>query len=180
LRLIWLARRVALVDALVERQDARRSQLDYAVLGLVITEPGHGYAIANRLEEAWPGLTTWAVYRSLKRLARDRLVRSTQEGQQVSYEATSLGVRTRAAWLLRTLRGPDWETMLNRVMAAGADEIAGVLDGYERACVADLAALGQRSPEGLVEELLLSEVELRVRAQLEWVARARVQLDAAT
>lgn len=79
----------------------------YAILGLLIEQPMHGYrlkkVIDHRLSPLW-GLTTGQIYQSLGAMERSALVESRIERrrnrpQRKVYTVTPAGRRTLSAWL---------------------------------------------------------------------------------
>jgi DNA-binding PadR family transcriptional regulator len=87
--------------------------LKYGVLGLLTTEPLHGYEVKNRFEAMLGG--TWEVnigqiYTTLQRLERDGLVRPVgrrgDRGKQ-SYELSPEGRKALERWLAEPDTGPQ-------------------------------------------------------------------------
>jgi DNA-binding PadR family transcriptional regulator len=87
--------------------------LRYGVMGLLATQPLHGYEVKSRFESMLGG--TWnvnigQVYTTLQRLERDGLVQAVgQRGDRgkLVYELSEKGHRELAAWLAEPDSGPQ-------------------------------------------------------------------------
>jgi DNA-binding PadR family transcriptional regulator len=136
---------------------------EWAVLGVVVDRPRHGYDIAAELSpgtdvgDAWR-LSRQLVYRALDRLEALGLVepRRTEPGESAPprtvYGATRTGRRTLERWLdtpvehLRDVRG---ELLLKLVLARRLDHETTTLVTAQRAAFATvLDALAARPPTG--------------------------------
>jgi DNA-binding PadR family transcriptional regulator len=124
-----------------------------AILGLLATEPMHGYAIQAALEEHFGDVcepSYGEVYRALGALARDRLVapasvRSGNRPRRKVYSLTADGVATLQRWLLGAsvgARGRD-DTWLRLLIAerVAPELLLRLLDVLVAGNRADLAEL---------------------------------------
>jgi DNA-binding PadR family transcriptional regulator len=86
----------------------------YAVLGLLIEEPDHGYQLAQRMQERLgsPQVRSTYVYRLLQELEREELIRRAREeprgagSPRVVFEVTALGERDFGGGCGRRWRSP--------------------------------------------------------------------------
>ncbi len=170
------------------------SPVNWAVLGLVIERPSYAYELAHRFERTYAGALSLSsvshVYTALATLRERGLVSEVADPGGAArskrrYEPTQEGLCEHAAWLIEQV---SEERRRQRLLVAqlGAlartpDRAAAVLDAYEQACLAELAAAppaGDRTPgtTGLVARLIGEETRLAVAAKLRWVQYARTQL----
>jgi DNA-binding PadR family transcriptional regulator len=175
------------VDALVERQDARRSQLDYAVLGQLLQRPSYGYAIFERLGS--PSISQSAVYKALSRLNVAGLIervrtpiRLAPEGRpRLHYQATAEGIEEYQAWVADL---PGDYGLAARIAASGMRDIQMVmalLDRCQRDCLAQLQPPVMREQHGdslaqLLHALAEDERAGLLRSQLAWIGQARERI----
>jgi DNA-binding PadR family transcriptional regulator len=167
--------------------------LQHAVLALLDAKPAHGYELKASFEtavgEQWGGLNIGHLYQILERLARDGLIDSERQPQQVKpdrvvHRLTPAGRTELEHWLsepaART-RGHRDEFFL-KLMAAVQSGDAGVLDGVLRRqrehLLRELHGLAATRSGQLsaVEELLVTAAELHVRADLGVVDAAEQSL----
>jgi DNA-binding PadR family transcriptional regulator len=186
--------RVSLAEPARDAARAKRSQLDYGVLSLVIEESSYGYEIGERFEALFgllfPSTTLSGIYRALKRLCAEGLIQRSgvelEEGRsRIHYEATDLGARVHAEWVARSIREPPGhQEVLRRIAsAATTPALLRIVEECERWCLAELTMIsGQIARAGrvgtLAEEILRDERRTRAQAQLEWLSRARQRIDA--
>ena len=163
----------------------------HAVLALLAERRGYGYDLAQRFEErVGPGwqLNPSAIYPALDQLERDgHVTAATQRGgthrsPRVVYAATPSGMRLLDAWLRTTVAAPDpVRCDLHLKLAfAGAEHgaaLASELLAREQASAALLARLAPPSEALDRSRLLIDDrVAGRLRADVDWLARARAAL----
>jgi DNA-binding PadR family transcriptional regulator len=170
------------------------SSVNWAVLGLVIERPSYAYELAHRFERTYAGALSLSsvshIYTALSTLRERGLVHEVPDPRGAArskrrYEATERGLCDHAEWLIAQI--PE-ERRRQRVIVAQLGALARtperattVLDAYERACLAELAAAppaGDKTPgtTGFVTRLVGEETRLAVAAKLRWVQYARTQL----
>jgi DNA-binding PadR family transcriptional regulator len=169
-----------------------RGQTKITVLATVAERPGHGYALAGRLNmrlgPAWE-IERKRIYELLAQLESEGLV----QGDKVSkpgewhrvYRATPLAKQALEEWLLCRGRVPLVRSDMHAQIGFGSPENAGKLlrklDHYERDClqvieclrVADVEAKGWRSR---MIALSRAGTEEQLKAEMRWIARARREL----
>jgi DNA-binding PadR family transcriptional regulator len=167
--------------------------LHHAVLALLATEPAHGYALKGSFEQAvgeqWGGLNIGHLYQILDRLARDGLIESQRQPQQVKpdrlvHRITQAGREELDRWLnepsART-RGYRDDFFLKVMAAAQAGDpvtLAAVLRRQRVYLLTELRSLAaaRSVAAGPVMALLVKAAELHVRADLEVVDAAEHDL----
>lgn len=158
--------------------------LHHAVLALLADKPAHGYELKSRFEQAvgkqWGGLNIGHLYQVLDRLARDGLIDSERQPQQIKpdrlvHRLTPKGRAELDRWLAEpAVRAHGYrDDFFLKVMAAARSgdqaTLSGVLDRQRAHLLRELHALGQaRSLAGqaTVESLLITAAELHIRADL--------------
>jgi DNA-binding PadR family transcriptional regulator len=178
----------------VQAPPAMHSPVNWALLGLVIERPSYAYELAHRFERTYDGALSLSsvshVYTALATL-RDRDLVQEMPGTQAQarsrrrYEATAEGLLEHEQWLVAQVseerrRQRLLVTQLGALARTPARAIE-VLDAYERACLAEVAAApgaGEDTPgtTGLVARLIAEDARLSIAAKLNWVQYARVQL----
>ncbi|HEY6479436.1 MAG TPA: PadR family transcriptional regulator [Streptosporangiaceae bacterium] len=168
--------------------------LHHAVLALLAAEPAHGYALKGSFEQAvgdqWGGLNIGHLYQILDRLARDGLIESERQPQQVKpdrlvHQITPAGREELDRWLsepsVRT-RGYRDDFFLKVMAAAQAGDpatLAAVLRRQRVHLLTELRSLAEAraaaSPSPLVA-LLVTAAELHARADLGVVDAAECDL----
>jgi DNA-binding PadR family transcriptional regulator len=167
--------------------------LHHAVLALLAAEPAHGYALKGSFEQAvgeqWGGLNIGHLYQILDRLARDGLIESQRQPQQVKpdrlvHRITQAGREELDRWLnepsART-RGYRDDFFLKVMAAAQAGDpvtLAAVLRRQRVYLLTELRSLAaaRSVAAGPVMALLVKAAELHVRADLEVVDAAEHDL----
>jgi DNA-binding PadR family transcriptional regulator len=167
--------------------------LHHAVLALLAAEPAHGYALKGSFEQAvgeqWGGLNIGHLYQILDRLARDGLIESQRQPQQVKpdrlvHRITQAGREELDRWLnepsART-RGYRDDFFLKVMAAAQAGDpvtLAAVLRHQRVYLLTELRSLAaaRSVAAGPVMALLVKAAELHVRADLEVVDAAEHDL----
>jgi DNA-binding PadR family transcriptional regulator len=178
----------------VQAPPAMHSPVNWALLGLVIERPSYAYELAHRFERTYDGALSLSsvshVYTALATL-RDRGLVQEVPGTQAQarsrrrYEATADGLLEHEQWLVAQVseerrRQRLLVTQLG-ALARTPERAIEVLDAYERACLAEVAAApptGDDTPgtTGLVARLIAEDARLGIAAKLNWVQYARVQL----
>ncbi len=178
-----------------EAQAAMHSPVNWGLLGLIIERPSYAYELAQRFERTYEGALSLSsvshVYTALGTLRERGLVRelSSNGGSTVSsrrrYEATEAGLTEHAEWLI-SQAGEERRRQRLLVTQLGAlartpQRAVEVLNSYEQACLAELAAapaVGDMTPgvTGLVSRLIGEETRQSVAAKLRWVQYARAEL----
>jgi DNA-binding PadR family transcriptional regulator len=172
------------------------SSVNWALLGLIIERPSYAYELARRFERTYDGAIALSsvshVYTALANLRERGLVEEVCEGgpeprSKRRYRASQLGEAEHARWLVG---GVAEERRRQRVLSVQLGALAqdperavAVLDDYEQACLAEIAAVpaGGAEEQGpgvtrLVARLAGEETRLSVAAKLKWAQYARAQL----
>jgi DNA-binding PadR family transcriptional regulator len=176
-----------------EAQAPMHSQVNWALLGLIIERPSYAYELAHRFERTYDGALSLSsvshVYMALPALRERGLIREVTGAGKASrsrrrYEATAAGLAAHGEWLVSQI-GEERRRQRLLVMQLGSlartpERAHEVLDEYEQACLAELAAAppaGEDTPgtTGLLARLGAEETRLSVGAKLRWVQYARTQ-----
>jgi DNA-binding PadR family transcriptional regulator len=158
--------------------------LHHAVLALLAAKPAHGYELKGSFEQAvgdqWGGLNIGHLYQILERLARDGLIDSQRQPQQVKpdrlvHRITQAGRDELGRWLaepsVRT-RGYRDDFFLKVMAAAQAGDpaaLAGVLRQQRLYLLTELRSLAdarEAAAGSPVVALLVKAAELHIRADL--------------
>ena len=181
-------------DAAVKRMT---SQVNWALLGLLLARAGYGYQLVKRFEEAYGDVLQLGseshVYTALNELSRRGLIEivtdapaartGTDRQPKVRYQATAAGAdayrermfeqagadRRQAQLFLRQLAALEHEP----------DVALAVLERYEQACLAE-ARREPPSSDRLIDRLLAVESRLAMESKLPWVEYAQSQFAALT
>lgn len=171
-----------------------QSPVNWALLGLIIARPSYAYELARRFERTYEGALSLSsvshVYTALATLRERGLVREVAGSERAlrskrRYEPTPAGLTEHAEWLVSQLEEERRRQRLLVIqlgaLAGTPDRAAAVLDEYEQACVAALAAAPPATDAtpgmtGLVSRLSGEEIRQSVAAKLRWVQYARAQL----
>jgi DNA-binding PadR family transcriptional regulator len=179
-------------------QAPMQSSVNWALLGLIIERPSYAYELAQRFERTYDGAIALSsvshVYTALANLRERALIEEmpgTGPGvrSRRRYRATKEGLAEHGEWLVGQVAV---ERRRQRVLIAQLGALARtparaieILDEYEQACLAEIAAApaGGQEQEGpgttrLVARLAGEESRLSVAAKLKWVQYARAQLQA--
>jgi DNA-binding PadR family transcriptional regulator len=174
----------------------RRMPLHHAVLALLSAKPAHGYELKTSFEQAvgdqWGGLNIGHVYQILDRLARDGLIDSERQPQQIKpdrviHRLTPAGRAELERWLAEPAipaRGHRDDFFLKVMAAARSADPAmlpAVLSRQRAHLLRQLHALADaRTAAGTtaVESLLITAAELHIRADLGVVDAAEQTLTA--
>lgn len=172
------------------------SPVNWALLGLVIERPSYAYELARRFERIYAGALSLSsvshIYMALPTLLERGLIEEVDGGEEARrsrrrYRATELGVAEHAQWVVGQVaeeqrRQQVLVTQLG-VLAREPQRASELLDAYEQACLAEIAAAapaGERAPgtAGLVTRLLGEQTRLSLAAKLRWAQYARTELSA--
>jgi DNA-binding PadR family transcriptional regulator len=181
--------------------EALRSQFVFVVLGLVIEEPGYGYALWQRFEPRFGGFLRTnppAIYPALASLEAAGLIEAMVGTESVgakggakpgpSYRATEQGKRAYRRRVAERLRSDPGRTeMLGQLVLAGIDGIVAaleLLDRYEEQCLLELQEmtpssaswLSSNEVSRLVERLIVEGQRRTIDEQVKWVDYARAEL----
>ncbi len=169
--------------------------LHHAVLALLADQPAHGYELKNRFEQAvgdqWGGLNIGHLYQILDRLARDGLIESERQPQQVKpdrviHRLTPAGRAELYRWLAepaipaRGYRDDFFLKIMAAVRSAEPATLDAVLSGQRTHLLRQLHALAdaRAAASTPVESLLITAAELHARADLGFVDAAEKTLSA--
>jgi DNA-binding PadR family transcriptional regulator len=171
--------------------------LHHAVLALLADRPAHGYELKSRFEQAvgeqWGGLNIGHLYQVLDRLARDGLIESERQPQQIKpdrlvHRLTPAGREELDRWLAEpAIRAHGYrDDFFLKVMAAARSgdqaTLTGVLDRQRAYLLRELHGLAKArglAGDTSVESLLITAAELHVRADLGIVDAAEQTITAA-
>ncbi len=175
--------------------DMLRSPLTWALLGLVIERPSHGYEFAQRFRRIYDdtlGLNNPKnIYRLLETLIGHGLIEETKPSAKDKparnhlpkprYRATTHGQRAYADWLVAQLRQEfDQHRLFARQLAMLEPEDAlDVLERYEREYLGEEAQETPSQPSheaGIAEDLAQEDERLKLSTTLTWLQYARREL----
>jgi len=158
--------------------------LHHAVLALLADKPAHGYELKTSFEQAvgdqWGGLNIGHLYQILDRLARDGLIDSERQPQQVKpdrvvHRLTPAGRAELDRWLsepaipARGYRDDFFLKVMAAARAADPAALTAVLSRQRAHLLRQLHALADAraaTPATSVESLLITAAELHIRADL--------------
>jgi DNA-binding PadR family transcriptional regulator len=170
----------------------------YAILGLLLQGPNHGYGLATRFGELFgPG---WAinrgqVYDMLHRLAKkgwvERLSPPETPGGLQSYRITDKGEHAFAKWLAKHSRcsPPHREAFYLKLSLTGhqnARQLLRDIDIERQACIDQLDAYSAENScppanasewETLAREMIDEDVATRLHGRLEWLDKVRMSVE---
>lgn len=172
------------------------SSVNWALLGLIIERPSYAYELARRFERTYDGAIALSsvshVYTALANLRERGLVEEIRNPgpeprSKRRFQASKLGEDEHARWLIgQVAEDRKRQRVLSVQLGALAQDprrAMAVLDEYEQACLAEIAAApaGGREEHGpgvtrLVARLAGEETRLSVAAKLKWAQYARAQL----
>jgi DNA-binding PadR family transcriptional regulator len=177
-----------------------RSQVNWALLGLVIQRPSYGYELVQRFERIYDDALELSsvsqIYTALDTLERRGLIEEIPldgppalptRQPKPHYRATAEGVRGYQQWLIAHVQDERRRSRLfaRQLAMLPAPDALAVLDHYERACLTEACATPVRGgdqagedPAGLVECLEAEDARRVLDARLPWIAYARTQFAA--
>lgn len=170
----------------------------YAILGLLLAGPNHGYGLATRFDElfgqGW-AINRGQVYGTLHRLANkgwvERLSPPETPGGSQSYRITHKGEHAFAKWLANHSRcSPSHrEEFYLKLALAGpqnAHQMLKIIDIEKQGCIDQLDAYtteNTRPPtkasewETLAREMIDEDVTTRLHGRLEWLEKVRTRIE---
>jgi DNA-binding PadR family transcriptional regulator len=174
-----------------------QSQVNWALLGLVIERPSYAYELAQRFDRTYAGVLTLSsvshAYTALAALRERGLIEElpgTREGRQPKphYRATAKGLEDYGEWLVAQL-GEDLRRQRLFILSLATftrdpRKALELLARYEQACLEEAratpiaphtGACAGGAPE-LAARLAAEESRLGVGARLAWVEYARREL----
>ena len=172
--------------------------LHHAVLALLSAKPAHGYELKTSFEQAvgdqWGGLNIGHLYQILDRLARDGLIDSERQPQQVKpdrvvHRLTPAGRAELDRWLAeptipaRGYRDDFFLKVMAAVRSGDPATLPAVLArqrAYLLRQLHALAAARAAAAPAPVESLLITAAELHIRADLGIVDAAEKTLTASS
>jgi DNA-binding PadR family transcriptional regulator len=158
--------------------------LHHAVLALLSAKPAHGYELKTSFDQAvgdqWGGLNIGHIYQILDRLARDGLIDSQRQPQQVKpdrvvHRLTPAGRAELDRWLAepaipaRGYRDDFFLKVMAAVRSADPAVLPAVLGRQRAHLLRQLHALAEAratTSATAVESLLITAAELHIRADL--------------
>ncbi len=172
---------------------AMRSPINWALLGLLIRRPSHGYELLQRFKRAYPGTLELSspsqIYTALDSLQRRGLIRPAQEARsaeavrqrKLSYTATQAGIEAYEQWLSEQVsEGPQHSQLLaEHVATVGPEYALRVLDHCAALAVEAMGGPEASRPAELADRLAAEDRRLRAGAVLAWIEYARSELRAA-
>ena len=166
------------------------SAVNSALLGLVIERPSYAYELALRFERTYDGALTLPsvshIYTALASLRKRGLVEeAAYGGPRQRYQPTGKGLARHAVWLIGEVSEERRRErrLVSQLGPLGRtpERAIEVLDRYEQACLAEIAAAPHRAVRRparpvLIALLIGEETRLSVAAKLRWAQYARAQL----
>lgn len=157
--------------------------LKFALLGLLASDPKHGYDLKNELEQALGGhweINFGQIYTTLARLERDKLVQVAAEDEdgrgKKTYRITAAGRKELAAWLAEPVAKPRQlrdEFFIKLIVGrlTGETGIPRLIDNQRQAYLAQLRDLNRMVGEaGNPDiELMVEGAILHLQADLRWL-----------
>jgi DNA-binding PadR family transcriptional regulator len=171
------------------------SQVNWALLGLLLERPGYGYQLMQRFDRAYGDVLSLAseshIYTALNELKRRGFIEEftgssaiqsgTERQPKVRYRASVDGARSYREWMF----AQAWEDrrqsrLFVRQLAAFESEPEAaleILERYEKACLKEASQL-PNAAGGLADRLLSEESRLAMEGRLPWVEYARSEFGA--
>ena len=168
------------------------SQVNWALLGLLLGRSGYGYQLVRRFEEAYGDVLALGseshVYTALNELSRRGLIEEvsgapaaragTHRQPKVRYRATAAGAQAYRERMFEQAGADRRQSQLFvRQLAAMEHEprvALQILERYEQACLAE-ARREPPSSERLIDRLLAVESRLAMEGKLPWIEYAHDQ-----
>jgi DNA-binding PadR family transcriptional regulator len=171
------------------------SQVNWALLGLLMERPGYGYQLMQRFERAYgdvlPLGSVSHIYTALNELRGRGFIKAltdarglqsgTERQPKQSYQATVEGARRfRERMLAQAWEDRRQSRLFVRQLAVFEHEpgvALEILDGYEKACLREASHMPPAAG-GLADRLLTEESRLAIEGRLPWVEYARSEFGA--
>jgi DNA-binding PadR family transcriptional regulator len=184
-----------------------RSQVNWALLGLVIERPSYGYELAARFERVYGDLLHVSgeshIYKALNALVANSLASGspvdnpvsvgTDRQPKVHYHVTDLGKASYRAYLAEQMRKTRRHSQLLvrelAVLANRPQMALEAVDVIEEACLEEAVRAPIAPPpagpradrrSGLLDRLAAEESRLAMDAKLPWIEYARREFKALT
>ncbi|MCL2770566.1 MAG: PadR family transcriptional regulator [Solirubrobacterales bacterium] len=178
-----------------QQASAMRSEIAWALLGLVIERPSYGYELVQRFSRTYEGTLAFSgakrIYTAIDTLRSYALIEEFSDPAphmagsrrpRPHYRATDRGVRGYEEWLLSQMEDQRQRSRLfARQLAMLEPEAAlEVLDHYEREWleVADETSVAETTREALAQRLLEGEEQSALEVRIAWIEYARKELAA--
>ena len=157
--------------------------LPYALLGLLVTQPRHGYDLKNAIEQAFGGqreINFGQIYTTLNRLERDGLVTATEvedaRGKK-TYSITPPGRAELENWLNQTVEKIEpykdefLVKLIVRHLAGVGDSLAAITRQRQAYLqqLRNLTALAAQKGDDPYVSLLIEGAMLHLQADLRWL-----------
>jgi DNA-binding PadR family transcriptional regulator len=179
---------------------AMRSPIHWAVLGLLVERPGHGYDLFQRFDDAYAGAIELSTHSQIngavkaleQRSLIERLAPSHPDAPArprstaIVYRATAKGLRDYEEWLMAwSPRSADAPGVFARQLAVLPTATAlAVIERYEQACLGETCTTPVPRSDGgapgdaleLQGRLISEEKHLALAAKIEWARYARSQI----
>jgi DNA-binding PadR family transcriptional regulator len=180
---------------------AMRSSINWAVLGLLIEQPGHGYDLFKRFDDAYAGAIELSSHTQIngalkafkerdwiERLPEEASNPDAQSQRRISYRASAEGLRVYEHYMMTySPRRADAPGVFARHVAALPPHIAlVVLERFEQACLSETSGIrierSQARPPADTDELqarsIAEEKHLALAAKIQWARYTRSQIKA--
>lgn len=178
-----------------------RSPINWAVLGLLIERPGHGYDLFQRFDDAYAGAIELSTHSQIngavkaleqrcliERLPPDAPSPDASAPRRLLYRASAKGLEEYERWLLSwSPRSADAPGVFARQLAVLPTATAlAVIERYEQACLSETCNIRVPRTDGsapanvleLQARLIAEEKHLALAAKIQWARYARNQIDA--
>jgi DNA-binding PadR family transcriptional regulator len=157
--------------------------LPHALLGLLVSQPRHGYDLKNAIEQAFGGqreINFGQIYTTLNRLERDGLVKAAETGDargKKTYHITARGRAELESWLDQTVekvqphRDEFLAKLIIRHLAGYGDTLAAITRQRQAYLqqLRDLGALAAQKGDDPYVSLLVEGAMLHLQADLRWL-----------
>lgn len=174
------------------------SQVNWALLGLLLERAGYGYELMQRFERAYGDVLSLGseshIYTALTELKRRGLIEEapgvarsgTDRQPKLRYRATAEGAHSyRERMFAQAWEDRRQSRLFVRQLAAferEPDIALEILEGYERACLQEARHMPPGRPAGasggLADRLLCEETRLAMEGRLPWIEYARNEFSA--
>jgi DNA-binding PadR family transcriptional regulator len=178
---------------------AMRSSIHWAVLGLLIERPAHGYDVFQRFDADYAGaieLTTHSQMNgAVKALEQRGLIErlpaqapspDAQPQRRITYQATASGLRAYEHWMMNySPRSADAPGVFARMLAGlPVGTALAVIERYEQSCLSEISGTrllradrrASGGAQALAAQLVAEEKHLALTAKIQWARYARSQL----
>jgi DNA-binding PadR family transcriptional regulator len=167
--------------------------LNYALLGLLVRNPLHGYDLKNELERALGGhweINFGQIYTTLARMERDGLVEVAAEDQdgrgKKTYQITPEGRKVLASWLETPVEKPRQlrdEFFIKLIIGrlAGETDASQAIDRQRQAYLQQMRSLSAlaKATEDPMVSLLIEGAILHLQADLRWLDACEERMETA-